>query len=715
MIRSVRQSFAAGELAPELHMRSDLGAYQKGAAKLRNMIVRRTGSAMKRPGTDVLEIGEFKSGDTALSPVRMFPFYYDEDTSFAVLIAPSLVKVYEVSPEFRYVTQFGWSPLASWSSASVAAMRVKQVGDTLFCSAPGRAPIRLIRNASSGSWSFAAEPRSGPPAYTSASGNWSAVWTGPETGAYRHVMYGLWARDQSGQLKNLWKGGEVQVKVAWPAGATVQFSVAKSSIPAAAVGHEWVLCKFYGGEYGEIGSHLITGADRTGTGSLMMFEDLNIIPTSQIGTQTDIRAADDSGGYGIVDFFQQRQVLAGNTAAPWTLWFSRLADLYQWAANRPTDAMDPFRATIAASRASKILHLVSGRRLLVMTTDGVYAIHSNADGFSPGTCQIERVNPVGAAAVEPVDTGASVLFFATDERTLMEMRYSFAEDAHVAVDRSVLARHLTEAASVRSAAWQAWPDGVLWIALDDGSLVSFTYLPEHEVFAFARHDIRLTGAAVGIYITEIAATGSLLRDETVFAPRRDATTATVALGFNGSADPVKYFLLRMRPGGRGSDACVDCARKLYRGFGAAPLSVSLAAGDVWRCGASLETAGWHTAEEAREVEVPETSWIEWGTPVEAELETLKPEAPDLAAQALRRRTVSVTVRTLDSGAYSVADAAGGPAVEVSGSAGGAAAHDAKLPPISGYDWDGRIKITSAGTGKLEVLGVISDIEIEGGR
>ena len=93
--------------------------------------------------------------------------------------------------------------------------------------------------------------------------------------------------------------------------------------------------------------------------------------------------------------------------------------------------------------------------------------------------------PASPLASPPaVDTGASVLFFATDERTLMEMRYSFAEDAHVAVDRSVLARHLTEAASVRSAAWQAWPDGVLWIALDDGSLVSFTYLPEHAVFAF---------------------------------------------------------------------------------------------------------------------------------------------------------------------------------------------------------------------------------------
>lgn len=397
-------------------------------------------------------------------------------------------------------------------------------------------------------------------------------------------------------------------------------------------------------------------------------------------------------------------MLSGNASAPWTLWFSRLADLYTWTANRPTDDMDPFRATIPAMRASRILHTVAGKRLLVFTSDGVYAVHSGTEGFSARTCRLEKVNPSGCGAAVPLDTGAAVLFTAEDGRTLLEMRYSFADDAHVAVDRSVLSRHLTAAAGVRAMAWQPHPDGILWLLLDDSRLLSFTYLPEHEVFGWAWHTILLPSGADAA-LEDIAATGSVLPVGTGASPRYEASTAVVILARDAAGNPV---LLRMRRPGAACDGCADCARTATLAAGA---SLTVPAGAVWREG----SGAWQTASEAVTVEGPAS--VEWGTPVQAELETLRPEAPDRAVNALRRRIVSLALRTLDSGRFMVTSTSAPDAPqEISGDPGNRdGAHDVKLPPVAGWDWNGRVMIASYGPDKLEALGLVADIEFEGGR
>jgi hypothetical protein len=215
---------------------------------------------------------------------------------------------------------------------------------------------------------------------------------------------------------------------------------------------------------------------------------------------------------------------------------------------------EAFRASLPALRASEIRHTVAGRRLLLFTSDGIFAVHAGGEGFSARTCQIERVSPAGAGAAPPLDTGAAVLFTAEDDRALLEMRYSFAEDAHVTVDRSVLARHLTEGASVVRTAWQAWPDGILWALLDDGSLLAFTYLPEHEVFAWSRHGVRLAGQAH-------APEDGRRPPSSWTSPRQGPCCATPASGRRGATRPPSACCWRRTAAStRPPTRCCACAR-----------------------------------------------------------------------------------------------------------------------------------------------------------
>jgi len=62
-------SFSAGELAPRFYGRFDLPQYQKGARKIRNMIVTPEGAAMRRQGTRYVTSAYDSSSEVSL--IRM--------------------------------------------------------------------------------------------------------------------------------------------------------------------------------------------------------------------------------------------------------------------------------------------------------------------------------------------------------------------------------------------------------------------------------------------------------------------------------------------------------------------------------------------------------------------------------------------------------------------------------------------------------------------
>jgi len=77
--KTLTRSFAGGEMSPEMFGRMDDAKFQAGAATLLNMIPRPTGSAARRPGTQLVrEIRD--STKTA----KLFPFVFSPTQSYAI-------------------------------------------------------------------------------------------------------------------------------------------------------------------------------------------------------------------------------------------------------------------------------------------------------------------------------------------------------------------------------------------------------------------------------------------------------------------------------------------------------------------------------------------------------------------------------------------------------------------------------------------------------
>ena len=489
------------------------------------------------------------------------------------------------------------------------------------------------------------------------------------------------------------------------------------------------------------------------------FIDENHAPTTLIDTQTYIHPGSSDMDVDVISHYQQRLVLASSYGMPFTIWFSKLGDITMWYASTPLDDTDPFSGSIPAVQASRILHAMSDKRLMLFTESGLYIVEgSDSEGFAYRTCRIYRAANIGACDVPPVTAGAAaVLFVANDARTIHELKYDFASDTVIPIDRSVLAGHLTEASPIIAAAWAASPDSCLWAVLADGTLLSFTFMPEHEVFAWSRHTL-----PAGLTPTDVITPGSILNAASCEPATQTFLLADLAI----SSDTSRKLLLRLRPPPAADTlpasaaAALDLAQTLVRPRGALaswtpavpyPEGASVTALFIGHTSATILKESLETDEpdyapitlvasaDGSLSPIPDPGVYLLGIPVDAELQTLRPELPDRPVQGLRKRAVRVLVRARravdltvgpvppsdaprdDTGTLAtLASLAQSPAPNPSAAADALAAtgiqtlitRDLIITPSGHWNRDCRLRVKSAGPWPAEILSVTTDLETE---
>jgi hypothetical protein len=161
-VELAKTSFAAGEVSPELRVRSDLAKNQTGCWFLENMVVLLEGGVTRRPGTRM--VTPYKNSAQVAAFV---PFRFSGTGSNAYLIvinggvarfilnasvvlAPDGVTIYEVAVPYTDADLGG----AGSATPGVSNLRYSASGNVIFLVCDGHPPATLTRNADN-SWSFA--------------------------------------------------------------------------------------------------------------------------------------------------------------------------------------------------------------------------------------------------------------------------------------------------------------------------------------------------------------------------------------------------------------------------------------------------------------------------------------------------------------------------------------------------------------------------------
>src|SRR6185312_3289065 len=123
--------------------------------------------------------------------------------------------------------------------------------------------------------------------------------------------------------------------------------------------------------------------------------------------------------------------------------------------------------------------------------------------------------------VPPIQVNYDILYVQQKGSIVRDLAFNFFVNIFTGTDMTVLSNHLFTGHQILQWAYAEEPYKVIWCVRDDGMLLSFTYLKEQDVYAWARHDTN--GLFQGVCsISEAAtnATGSPLVNAVYYIVKR---------------------------------------------------------------------------------------------------------------------------------------------------------------------------------------------------
>ena len=143
-----------------------------------------------------------------------------------------------------------------------------------------------------------------------------------------------------------------------------------------------------------------------------------------------------------VAFHESRLVFGGTIDQPDTIWFSKIAEYFNFNVGTATDT-DSFDIVAATGDVNEIRYIVSSRDLQVFTDSSEFYIPAFLNQtITPTNAQIKKQTPYGANFVTPHTFDGATLFIQTGGNVMREYLYTDAEDAYAAVGVSTVASHL---------------------------------------------------------------------------------------------------------------------------------------------------------------------------------------------------------------------------------------------------------------------------------
>lgn len=517
--KSLARSFAGGEITPELYGRLDLGKYQTGLAKCRNYVPLPHGPVTRRRGTTFVAETEgsggayFEDGEA-----RLIPFAFSADQTIVLCFTDLVIRFYTQGGVLQYdqVGAPAWTATTyaigdivahsgAWYQAKSATigtdvpgvsskwfelpvdgtyeiatayffntakqLKYAQSADTLTLVAEGYVPMELRRFGPT-DWRLASinfAPKLDAP--TSVSSTATGVGANPTNHTYAVTAVasdGIEESLESAQTtvsNNLNNAGAYNT-ISW----------------AAVTGAElYNVYKMQGGVL------CYSGQSRTTS-----FIDDNIKPDplkTPPSAFIPLGTGDDAPS--VVTYYEQRRWFAATEASPQTVYATRTGSESNMTSSIPSQSDDAMEFRIAALQQNKIRHLVPLSDLIAFTAGGEWRIfNSGGESVTPTTVAVKPQGYSGASNTIPVMTASSILFVQALGARLRELSFSNDSQSYKSIDLSVMAPHLVDGFQITDMAFSRAPVPTVWCVRNDGILLSLTYLPEHQVYAWAWHDFQ---------------------------------------------------------------------------------------------------------------------------------------------------------------------------------------------------------------------------------
>jgi hypothetical protein len=536
-ITDIQNAFNAGELSPLLDGRTDIEKYYSGAREIENFLVLSYGGVEKRPGTKFINTVRNQAEAT-----RLLQFEFSITDSYVIEAGNLYFRFYKDGGQILN----GITPVTvttPYITADLWEIQFIQSADTMYIVHPDYAPRTLTRSSDT-SWTLAAIDFERGPFLTENSTTTTIepnattgtidlvasddIWNANHVGALWQITHTVDANEASialttGAAQNSTENtvqlgrkfdfsthgtwtGTVYLQRSYDSGSTwktvrpvhyeddgnITYSDSETVDDAIYRIHK----DASGITSGTCNANFVVRSfDVDGVVEITAYTDANNVTATVDYTLGDTTAtavwaegafSDDEGFPSALAFYQERLCLAGTTNNPQTIWMSVTDDWNNFLAGDLDSSSLIF--TIAADQVNVIRWLAPQTALLVGTVGAEWKLAPSESGkpLTVTNVELRRQSSYGSAYIQPVMSNNIVLYAQRQAQKIRELVFSFAEDAWVSPDLTILSEHITDT-GITEMALQKTPDTVLWCVRDDGELCAMTYERDQNVMGWHRH------------------------------------------------------------------------------------------------------------------------------------------------------------------------------------------------------------------------------------
>lgn len=512
----IQRSLSGGEIAPSLWARADLSKHATSLKTCRNFIIHKHGGASNRSGTSLTI--EVKDSTKA---TRLVPFRYSNTQTYAMEFGENYMRLIKDggivvvtdgdAPAYNGATAYVvgdlctsagiryyciaattgnappnatfWYALTGdiyeiptpYAEADISGLKFTQSADIITIMHPSHDPMDLSRLGNV-TWTLAVVnfgpailPPTSPAAVAGTAG--TTVWR------YKIASVSADTGEESEPTAMFSCTGGTPTSAApnaltWaPAASALQYEVYKEIIPG-------------NGVYGLIGIAIGTA-----------FNDINIVPSAgeqPVTNKTPFAGVGNKPS--TAAYYQGRRVYGGTVNNPETVVASKSGLFDSLSISTPLRDDDAVTFSLAGDSVNRVVGLVGLRKLVVLTEAGEWTV----EGDGSGILTPSQINPIqqsfnGAADIHPIVVGNEVMYVQARGGAIRNLGYEFASDGYKGDDVTLYATHLFKGKTVVDWTYAQIPDSIIWVCMDDGSLLGLTYIKSQQVWGWHRHDTTANG------------------------------------------------------------------------------------------------------------------------------------------------------------------------------------------------------------------------------
>jgi hypothetical protein len=306
---------------------------------------------------------------------------------------------------------------------------------------------------------------------------------GPAADTYQYELYGVDSEGRVGGNDGFLNGLDAASEPTALNPVTITWSSATNCV-------SYLLYKRENGVKYTEGPWVLIGEIPDSSTGTNTFVDDGTVPDEIQGIPT-INFTELQGPFRAVTYYQQRLVYGGSFSdEPDSVLCSRIGSYGNfYNSYDPITADSPIKFNIAGRNINPVRHLLDLNGLIIFTETSEIAAQGDAAGtLTPTDINLRVQSYHGIGDVAPLVVNNVALFVQARGSIIRDLQYKDSVSGYTGRDLSIFSTHLFEGYSITDWTYQKVPDSIVWAIRNDGTLLGMTFMNEHEVIAWHRHD-----------------------------------------------------------------------------------------------------------------------------------------------------------------------------------------------------------------------------------